>query len=72
VAELRDTTIELLGEVFSLRSVPMCYKQDKSTVQSVVRQLPESKGVNIETEETTTLEAVTRRQPVKIQQPEKN
>jgi hypothetical protein len=36
----------------------------------VVRQLPASKGVNTETEETTTLKAVTRRQPVKIQQTE--
>jgi hypothetical protein len=36
-----------------------------------VRQLPVSKDVNMEVEEVTALEAVTRRQPVKIQQTEK-
>jgi hypothetical protein len=36
-----------------------------------VRQLPPSKQVNAEAEEGTALEAVTRRQPVKIQQTEK-
>jgi hypothetical protein len=37
----------------------------------VVRQSLASKGVNTETNETTALEAVTRRQPVKIQRTEK-
>jgi hypothetical protein len=36
--------------------------------KSVVRQSPASKDVNTEVEEATALEAVTRRQPVKIQQ----
>jgi hypothetical protein len=36
-----------------------------------VRQLPASKDVNIEAEDATALEAVTRRQPVKTQQTEK-
>jgi hypothetical protein len=37
----------------------------------VVRQLPSSKDVNMEAEVATALEAVTRLQPVKIQQTEK-
>jgi hypothetical protein len=37
----------------------------------VVRQSPVIKDVNIEAEEVTELEAVIRRQPVKIQQTEK-
>jgi hypothetical protein len=36
-----------------------------------VRQSPASKDVNTEDEEATALKAVTRRQPVKIQQTEK-
>jgi hypothetical protein len=36
-----------------------------------VRESPTNKGVNIEAEEATALEAVTRRQPVKTQQTEK-
>jgi hypothetical protein len=32
----------------------------------VVRQLPDSKDVNTEAEKATALEAITRRQPVKI------
>jgi hypothetical protein len=36
-----------------------------------VRESPASKDVNTEAEEATELEAVTRRQPVKIQQSEK-
>jgi hypothetical protein len=36
-----------------------------------VRQSPVSKDVNTEAEKATALEAVTRRQPVKIQQTEK-
>jgi hypothetical protein len=60
----------ILGEVYSVLSVPRCYAQDKSRVQSVVRQSPANKDVNTEAEEPTILEAVTRRQPVKIQQTE--
>jgi hypothetical protein len=37
----------------------------------VVRQWPASQGVNTEAEEATALEAVTRRQPMKIQQTQK-
>jgi hypothetical protein len=37
-----------------------------------VRQSPASKDVNTGAEESTGLEAVTRRQPVKIQQTENN
>jgi hypothetical protein len=36
-----------------------------------VRQSPTSKDVNTEVEEATALEAVTRQQPVKMQQTEK-
>jgi hypothetical protein len=36
-----------------------------------VRQSPAIKGVNTKAEEATALEAVTRRQPMKIQQTEK-
>jgi hypothetical protein len=42
-----------------------------SRVKLVVRQSSASKDVNMEAEEATVLEAVTRRQPVKIQQTEK-
>jgi hypothetical protein len=41
------------------------------TWELVVRQSPASKNMNTEAEEATALEAVTRRQPVKIQQTEK-
>jgi hypothetical protein len=72
VQQLRDATIQvLLGEVFSLGSVPKCYNLDESTVKLVVRQSQASKDVNTGAEEATGLEAVTRRQPVKIQQTEK-
>jgi hypothetical protein len=41
VRQLRDATIEeLLREVFSVRSVPKCYKQDKSRMYLIVRQAP--------------------------------
>jgi ribosomal protein S2 len=70
--QLHDATIDkLLETVFSMRSVPRCYKQDKSRVQSVGRQSQASKGVNTEAEEAMALEAITRWQPVKIQQTEK-
>jgi hypothetical protein len=55
---------ELLGEVFSVRSVKLCYKQDKSWILLVVRQSSASNGVDTEAEEATALEAVTKRQPV--------
>jgi hypothetical protein len=73
VQELRDGKIEeLLEEVFSLRSVPRCYKQDNSRVYELVGgQSSTSKGMNMEAKEATALEAVTRRQPMKIQQTEK-
>jgi hypothetical protein len=32
VRQLRDSTIELLKAVFSMRSVSRCYKQDKSRI----------------------------------------
>jgi hypothetical protein len=73
VRKLRDARLEdLLGEAFSMRSVPKCYKQDKSRIQLVVRQSPASKGVKMELEESTAFEAVTRQRLVKIQQNEKN
>jgi hypothetical protein len=58
---MRDATVELLEAVFSMLSLPRCYKQDKSRV---------SKGVNTEVEGSTVLEAVTRQRVVKIQQTE--
>lgn len=39
---------KLMGDVFSLRSVLKCYEQDKSIVESDVRQLPISKDENNE------------------------
>jgi hypothetical protein len=44
----------------------------EDSVQSVVSESPSSKKVNEEIDETTALEAVTRRQLVKIQQTEKS
>jgi hypothetical protein len=55
--------------VLSTWSVQMCYKQDNSK-SLVVGESPASKGVNTEAEEATELEAVTRLQPLKIQQTE--
>jgi hypothetical protein len=57
--------------MFSVRSVQRCFKQDKSRFHLVTRQSPASKDMNTEAEEATALEAVTRRQPVKIHQTEK-
>jgi hypothetical protein len=54
-----------------VRSVPTCFKQDEYRVLLVVRQPPASKGMDTEAKESTALEAVTRRQPVKIQETEK-
>jgi hypothetical protein len=59
----------MLGEVFSVRSVSRCYKQDK--LSYFVRMPMASRDVNTEAEEATALKAVTRRQPEKIQQTEK-
>jgi hypothetical protein len=57
--------------VFSMRSMPLCYKQDKSRIRLVVRYSLTSKNMNTEVEKATALEAVTRRHPVKKQQIEK-
>jgi hypothetical protein len=59
--QLRDATLELLAEVFSIRSVSRYYKQDKCNWETVAA----SKGVNTEVEEDTALEAVTRQWLVK-------
>jgi hypothetical protein len=50
------------------QSMPRCYKQNKSRIQLAVRRSSISMDVNTELEEATALEAVTRRQPVKIEQ----
>jgi hypothetical protein len=72
VRQLRDATAEeLLEAVFSMRSVPRCYKQDRYGVYLVVRQSPVSKDVNTEAEETAALETVTRQRLVKTSQNEK-
>jgi hypothetical protein len=66
--QLREATIEeLLGEMFSVRSVPMCYKQDTSRVYLVVRQSPASNDMNTEVEGCTALEAVSRQRLMKTQ-----
>jgi hypothetical protein len=54
-----------------VRSLPRCYKQDKSRIELVVTQSPASNDVSTEADEATTLEAVNRRELVKIQQTEK-
>jgi hypothetical protein len=64
------TTEELLGDMFSMMSVPRCFKQEKYRVQLVVRQSPASKDVNTEAEGSTVLEAFTK-QLMKTQQNEK-
>jgi hypothetical protein len=56
---------ELLGEVFSMRSVMRFYKQDNSRIYLIMRQSPASKDVNTEAEESTALEAVIRQRLVK-------
>jgi hypothetical protein len=69
VRQIRDATVEeLVGEVSSMRSVPRCYKQDKSIIQSLMRLSPSNKYVNTKVEGSTTLGAVTRQRLVKIQQ----
>jgi hypothetical protein len=67
--------------MFSVRSVPrLCNEEqlrlrhsleEAEELELLVRQSPGSEDVNTEAEEATALEAVTRRQPVKIQQTEK-
>jgi hypothetical protein len=67
----RDATIrELLGAMFSMRPLPRYYKQVKSRFYLVMRQSPVIKVVNTGGKKATALEAVIRRQPVKIQQTE--
>jgi hypothetical protein len=66
--------------VFCTRSVPRLYNEEQLRLRALRRQLqewelvvrrsPASVDVNTEDEEATALEAVTRRQPVKIQQTE--
>jgi hypothetical protein len=51
---------ELLGEVFSMRSVLSCYKEDKSRLLLAVKQSLASKDVNTKAEAATALEAITR------------
>jgi hypothetical protein len=53
--------------VFLVRSVPRLYNEE----QLQTRQSSANKHVNIEDEEATASKAVTRQQPVKIQQTEK-
>jgi hypothetical protein len=60
--QIRDAkTEELLREVISVRSSPRCYKQDKSNIKLVLRQLPANKDVNTEVEGSTAFETVTRK-----------
>jgi hypothetical protein len=71
VRQLREAAIEeLLGDMRSMRSVPRCYKQDKSRFQLVLRESPISKDLNTEVEGSTALEAVTRQRLVKRQRTE--
>jgi hypothetical protein len=68
VRQLRDAPIEkLLEAVFSVLYMQWCFKEDKSRVRVVVRQLPTNREVNMEVEGSTALVAVARRKPVKIQ-----
>jgi hypothetical protein len=54
-----------------MRSVPRCYKQNKSRILLLGKQLPACMGVNTAAEEATVLEVVTRQRLVKRQQTEK-
>jgi hypothetical protein len=82
VRYLRDATIELLGEMFSTRSVPRLDNEEQLRLRVFRRHLEKwelfarqsltSKDVNTEAEEATALEAITKRQPLKIQQTEKS
>jgi hypothetical protein len=62
----RQATEELLEATLSVRSMPMCYMQNRSRILLVVRQTPASKDVNTEAEKATALKAVTRRQQARI------
>jgi hypothetical protein len=53
---------EILKAAFSMRSVPRCFKQDKSRIYLLVRQPPANKDVNREAEEATALKAAIRQQ----------
>jgi hypothetical protein len=58
----------------TLPRVPLCKNEQlqlQDSLQTAVRQLPGSKDVNKEAEEATAMEAITRRQLVKIQQTKK-
>jgi hypothetical protein len=66
VRQLSEATTELLEAVYSMGYVQRWYKQDKPTIYLSVTQSPASMGVNTEAQKTTALEAITRRQPVKI------
>jgi hypothetical protein len=56
VRQQPDATIEeLLGDVFSVRSVPRSYKEANFRVYLVVRQSPASKDLNAEVERSTEL-----------------
>jgi ribosomal protein S2 len=55
VIQLREATTELSEAAASMRSMPRCYKKNKSRVYLVVRQSPASKAVNTEAEEATAL-----------------
>jgi hypothetical protein len=71
-----------LGEVFSVRSAPRLYNEEQLGLREsleaaerrvgvvVRRKFPASKDVNTEADEAAALGAVTRRQPMKIQQTE--
>jgi transcriptional regulator of aromatic amino acid metabolism len=59
-------TLGLLEAAFSARSCRVVIKEDKSRFELVVRQSPASKDVNTEAEKAAALEAVMRRQPLKI------
>jgi hypothetical protein len=64
---MRAATIEELSEdVFCAIRAEVLRAGKVYTVYLVLRQSPASKDVHMETEEATTLEAVTRRQPVQI------
>jgi hypothetical protein len=49
--QLCDVILGQLEAVFSMQSVPECYKQEKSRVYLVVRHSSASKGVKTEYEE---------------------
>jgi hypothetical protein len=51
-----------------MRSVPRCYEQDESRILLVGRYSPAN--TSVKSEGATVLKAVTRRQPVKVQQTE--